>query len=121
MNRLRAIYRAVADSPLLGMALSVCAVAALGSVLAPARLAHPEKAQAYWAATPPFPRLLFLEEGRNAKLVSDSFGSHAPAVRSELTSHAQPRLEKSLAREEHHRVSLPDFGPLYRRPPPRVS
>jgi hypothetical protein len=121
MKRVRAICRAITGSPLLGMALGVCAVVALGSVLAPARPAHPEKAPAHWAAAPASPRPLFLEEGREAKLVGDSFDSHAPAVGSGLSAHPQPGVEKSWGKDERRRVTLPVFGPLFQRPPPRAS
>ncbi|MBZ5622100.1 MAG: hypothetical protein LAQ69_25735 [Acidobacteriia bacterium] len=121
MNRLRAICRAVADSPLLGVVLAVCFAVALGSAVAPAHPAHLQEASAGWAATPCLPRPLFLEAGLEAKLVGDSFDSHVPAMRSGLLWFGIQQIEEGCGREDRHRIGLPDFGPLYRRPPPSFS
>ena len=121
MSRLRTFCRAVAESPLLGIVLGVCTVIALGSAVAPERLAHPEKARTHWAAAPSAPCPLSLEAGREAKLVRALFDAHAPVGVAGLPSHSQPRVESVRGREVRHHAGLPDFGPLYRRPPPSRS
>ena len=117
MGRLRSIRRAVADSPLLGIVLAVCAVFALAS----AQPVNLGKVSAGWATTPSLPRPLYLEAGREAMPVGASFDSHAPALRSVAFSGGQHVAVADCGRQEHYRTGLTAFAPLYRRPPPRVS
>lgn len=121
MTRLRAICRALIDSPLLGVALGVCAAVALGSAVAPARAATTEKATVSWSAIPALPSQLLLDADREVKAAPDSFGSQVPAMASRPAFHGLRGFQQSCGREAVHSVCLTDFGPLYRRPPPIFS
>ncbi|SPF35490.1 exported hypothetical protein [Candidatus Sulfopaludibacter sp. SbA4] len=103
-------------SPLLWMAL------AFGlAVLAPGHPAKSAKAATRWSATPPVSCPLSLEAGQSARLVRASFGTQAPALRSTRFSRGWQRVAPCGGREGQFGISLFEFEPLYRRPPPSYS
>ena len=104
----------------IGVLLVCCLALAIGCALLPAHRAGASKLPARGAAAPVAPAPLSIDGAQDAQPVRASLDSYSPVAQTALP--ARPaRGFVNRAGNANRPPSCPDFGPLYRRPPPSFS